>query len=303
MMKPFNFINRKINNNACSVLLSLIAASFLAGCSDVPSANHDPMVIAHQGGVGQWPSNTLFAFQQSKQLGTVDEFELDIQLSSDGHIVLIHDKTVDRTTNGQGLVSGMTLTQLQKLDAGYTWQDESQPQAFPFRKKGITIPTLKEIFEHFPQQAMSIEIKQESTELAVAFCKMVKQYQKEEALVVSSFYHENLLAFREACPSVATAASGQEAERYIIASKVGLGWLFKPNAQVLQLPMASGSITVLTAGFINQAHEHGYRVDAWTINEKADMTSLMDLGIDGLITDYPSRLLNTLTQQHQAAKL
>ncbi len=76
---------------------------------------------------------------------------------------------------------------------------------------------------------------------------MVKQFNKEQALVVSSFYHENLLAFREACPKVKTAASGQEAQRYIIASKVGLGWLFKPNAQVLQLPMASGSITVLTA--------------------------------------------------------
>jgi len=302
-MKTLKFIKSKLKNSGYPVLTTLLGAVLLTGCSDVPSANHDPIVIAHQGGVGQWPSNTLFAFQQSKQLGTVDEFELDIQLSSDGHIVLIHDKTVDRTTNAQGAVSDMTLTQLQNLDAGYTWQDENQPQAFPFRNQGINIPTLKEIFEHFPQQAMSIEIKQQSTELAVAFCKMVKQFNKEQALVVSSFYHENLLAFREACPKVKTAASGQEAQRYIIASKVGLGWLFKPNAQVLQLPMASGSITVLTAGFINQAHEHGYRVDAWTINEKADMEKLMDLGIDGLITDYPSRLLGTMTQHHQAAKL
>ncbi len=286
-------------NNACSVLLALLAATLLSGCSDAPNTNHNPMVIAHQGGVGQWPSNTLFAFEQAQQLGSVDEFELDIQLSSDGHIVLIHDKTVDRTTGGHGAVSDMSLVQLQKLDAGYTWQDVAKPNAFPFRDKKIIIPTLDEIFKRFPMQAMSIEIKQDSSELALKFCKLVKQYHKEQALVVSSFYHNNLVAFREACPTVKTTASGQEAERYVIASKVGLGGLFKPNAQVLQLPMVSGSITVLTAGFIRQAHEHGFRVDAWTINNKKDMEHLMSLGIDGLITDYPSRLLSTLAEQHK----
>ncbi|MEH6550781.1 MAG: glycerophosphodiester phosphodiesterase [Pseudomonadales bacterium] len=277
-----------------STPLYLLLAIFITGCSVEPNENLSPRILVHQGGYGQWPSNTLLAFEQAEKLGQVDEFELDIHLTSDGQLVVMHDETVDRTTNGSGFIRDMTLAEIQSLDAGYNWFEDEPSGEFPFRNKGVTVPTLQSLFERFPAQAMTIEIKPTSPSMAAQLCQMLHTYYMADHVTVGSFDHNVIADFRHTCPDVETGASSREANIYVIASKMGLGSFFKPNAQVLQLPPSSGPIDVLSPRFIRQAHSDGFQVYAWTINETDEMKALMAMGIDGIITDYPSRLIELM---------
>ena len=131
-------------------------------------------VIAHRGGWGLWPENTLFAFQNAVDLG-VDMLELDIRGTKDGHIVVFHDSRLRRTTNGTGRVNEFTLEELKKLDAGYQWSPDDG-KTFPFRGKGIVIPTLKEVFESFPEMRISIEIKDREPQMVTSFIDVICKY-------------------------------------------------------------------------------------------------------------------------------
>ena len=121
-------------------------------------------MIAHQGGDGLWPGNTLYAFEQAAALG-VDVLEMDLHITKDGVLVINHDETVDRTTDGTGTIEDMTLAELKALDAGYDWSKDGG-QTFPYRGMGLTIPTLEEIFQTFPEYHMTIEIKKTTGSMA-----------------------------------------------------------------------------------------------------------------------------------------
>jgi len=277
--------------------LSLCGSLFLSGCSQQPSSdlavdNVAPSVIAHQGGVGQWPSNTLYAFQQADLLAGVDELEFDVHRTADKHIVLMHDTSVDRTTDGSGLLREMTLAQVAALDAGYRWTLDGE--YFPFRGRDIKVPKLEAVFLQHPERAMSIEIKPDDTALAQHLCQLILKHNKGDQVKISSFHHDALVAFRKSCPAVKTSASNDEALWYVLASKVGLGGWFKPDAQFLQFPVKSGRLDVITPRFVAQAHRDGFLIDAWTINETEQMRYLIALGVDGIITDYPERLMSAL---------
>jgi glycerophosphoryl diester phosphodiesterase len=116
---------------------------------------HKPLIMAHQGGEGERPSNTMAAFQNAVNSGA-DVLDTDMQITKDGVLVLIHDATVDRTTNGKGAVGDLTLSQLQPLDAGYSYSADGK--TFPYRGRGITIPTLEQFFNAFPDRRLGIEI-------------------------------------------------------------------------------------------------------------------------------------------------
>ncbi|HSM70403.1 MAG TPA: glycerophosphodiester phosphodiesterase family protein, partial [Anaerolineales bacterium] len=104
-----------------------------------------PLVIAHQGGDGIWPGDTLYAFEKAVEIGA-DVLEMDAHITKDGHIVLMHDETVDDTTDGTGLIEAMTLEELKRLDAAYDWSDDGG-QTYPYRRLGIQVPTLDELFQ------------------------------------------------------------------------------------------------------------------------------------------------------------
>ena len=161
------------------------------------------LVIAHAGSE-LYPTDTLYALEQYAAMD-VDVLEMDLHMTADGEIILIYDDTVDRTTNGSGDVREMSLAELQTLDAGWYWTKDEQ--TYPFRDQGITIPTLREVFETFPDYAMIIEIKQESPSMAAPLCDLIREYEMQEKVLVPSFSDEAIQEFREVCPEVATAAS------------------------------------------------------------------------------------------------
>jgi glycerophosphoryl diester phosphodiesterase len=263
---------------------------------DCPACLRDlprPLVMAHQGGEELWPSNTMFALERAVALG-VDVLEMDLHVTADGALVLIHDETVDRTTDGMGVVEQMTLAEVKALDAGHYWTDDDG-QTFPFRGQGITIATLEEVFQAFPAMPMNIEIKLvENVPVVEPFCQMIRQYGMQDKVLVASFHQDALDQFRATCPEVSTSTTQNEVINFFARHFVGLAASYSPVAQAVQVPEYRSGIHILTPRFIKDAHSRGMDVHVWTVNDAEDMQRMIDLGVDGIITDRPDILLELL---------
>lgn len=251
-----------------------------------------PLVFAHRGGGGLFPENTLGAFEYSAKVG-VDFLELDVHSTADGALVVMHDRTVDRTTDGRGKVNELTLAEVKKLDAGYQFSTDGG-QTFPFRGQGITIPTLQEIFDAFPNTTFNVEPKQAEPSITKPLCEMIRNKNMTEKVIVGSFRQTAIDEFRAECAEVATSATPSEATEFLTKYKLGLGASYTPPMQALQIPQNVGSLQVISKDFTETAHKLNLQVHVWTINDPADMRRLIDAGVDGIMTDYPDRLLKIL---------
>ncbi len=249
-----------------------------------------PLVIAHRGGGGSAPENTLVAFKRAADSG-VDVVEIDVRGTSDGAIVVMHDAAVERTTDGGGRVGEMTLDRIKKLDAGYRWTPDGGA-TFPFRGGAVRVPTLDEVFAAFPRMKFNIEPKQETPSIIKPLCRIIGERKMTDKIVVASFTQSILDEFRRECPDVATSASPLEVSKFLAMYKAGLTKSYTPPMQALQVPEYVG----VTKGFVEAARERNLRVHVWTVNETADMQRLLEAGVDGIMTDYPDRLLTILRQ-------
>ena len=263
-----------------------------------PVSNHpyfnpdDFLVIAHRGGRSLGPESTLYTFQRALDIG-VDVLEVDIRTTKDGQPILLHDRTVDRTTNGTGPVDNFTLAKLKTLDAGYRWTPD-HGQTFPLRGKGLTIPTLAEVFQAFPNARINIEIKESRIAENANLCRLIRTYQKTHRVMVASFDVSQLKKFRKQCPEVATSAGAREAFLFYGLQWAHLENLYSPSAQALQVPEYYGSRQVVTPRFLEAAHARNMCVHVWTVNDTNSMQQLINLGVDGIMTDYPEKLLGLL---------
>jgi len=253
------------------------------------------MVFAHRGGGGLIPENTLEAFQYSARMG-VDVLELDIRNTADGTLVVMHDASVDRTTDGRGQVHELTLETVKKFDVGYLFSPDGG-QTFPFRGKKITIPTLQEIFAALPEMTFNIEPKQHTPSIIKSLCVLVRERKMIDKVIVGSFNQTTLDDFRSECPEAATSASPSEVSKFLALSKTGLGDSYSPPMQALQVPRNIGGLQIVSKEFVENAHRRNLKVHVWTINETADMQRLIEMGVDGIMTDYPDKLLNLLNRQ------
>jgi glycerophosphoryl diester phosphodiesterase len=250
--------------------------------------------MAHRGGEGQWPSNTLYAFERALGVG-MDGLELDIHATRDGVLVVRHDPIVDTTTDGVGRIRDLTLSEIKAFDAGYTWTADGG-RTYPFRGLGITIPTLEEVFQVFPDAPVSIDIKPEEPAVVRFLDQILRNEDRLGRVVVGSFHDAQLCRFRLICPEVDTAAGVSETRRFTLLNLVRLTRFFRSPAQAFMIPEFYGRLRLVTPRFIRSAHALGFQVHVWTVNEVADMRRLIDWGVDGIITDYPSRLLALLNQ-------
>lgn len=251
-----------------------------------------PLVIAHQGGDGLWPGDTMFAFQNAANLGA-DVLEMDVHITKDGVLVLMHDEAVDRTTDGTGDIESMNLDELKKLDAGYDWSIDGG-STFPFRGQGVTIPTMEEVFAAFPDKHMTIEIKKTNALMAKPFCDLIRKYNMQNKVLIASFHDDRLNAFRKACPEVATSSAKNETTIFVLLTKPFLGNFYSPKFFSLQVPEESSGITVMTPAFVKAAHERNLAIEPWTINDAETMKKFIDWGVDGIITDRPDIMLEVL---------
>lgn len=251
----------------------------------------ETLAIAHQGGRGLWPENTLYGFERAVDLG-VDVLEMDLRGTSDGRIVVVHDGSVDRTTDGSGLVQDLSLDEVRRLDAGYRFQDADGN--FPFRGQGLEIPLLEEVLARFPSVRLNLEMKEFTDELANRFCDELRRFRVTNRVLVASFGHEPMVAFRRRCPEVATSATLREGLLFYQLNRLHLGSVYRSPAVAFEFPEYFGDIHVVRPAFMELARKFNVRVQVWTVNEDADLSRMLAMGVDGIVTDYPNRLLRLM---------
>ena len=199
-----------------AVLLVMLFVRLTSSTSLAPAPYFDgqlPYVIAHQGGDALRPGNTLLAFRHAQALG-VDVLEMDVHATRDGVVVVMHDATVDRTTNGSGLVREMTYAELAKLDAAYRWPYEGDE--YPWRGRGVVAPTLDQVLTEFPEARFNVEIKQHEPSIAGEVCVLLRRHGAHRRTLVASFEKRTIVEFRKRCPEVATSAASGEARTFAL---------------------------------------------------------------------------------------
>ncbi|MBA4115066.1 MAG: glycerophosphodiester phosphodiesterase [Rubrobacter sp.] len=283
-------------------ILAVLVAGFVALVVAVlwgrPKRRGDgcwPINFAHRGASSRAPENTLEAFHLAAESGA-GGLELDVHMTSDGHVVVIHDDSVERTTDGSGLVRDMTLREVRSLDAGYHFTFDGG-ETYPYRGRGVRAPELGEVLREFPDHKVNVDIKKEQTGVEAAVLGAIAGAGASNRVLVVSEMLEVLGRFRELSGGgVSTGASRHETGAFYRLSRMRLESLSRPRYDALQVPVESGGRRIVTRRFIEAAHNRGVRVDVWTIDEPEEMRRLLDLGADVIMTNRPEILDGVLRE-------
>lgn len=250
-----------------------------------------PIALAHRGGAKDAPENTTAAFDSAIAAGFT-YLELDIHLSSDGVLMVIHDARLDRTTDMQGDVRDFTARELETADAGY-WYTTNGKQSFPFRGHGVGIPRLEDLLNRYPDIHFNIDPK--SDEGVAPLIDVLERTHAWDRVGIACGSHKRIEAVRQlAGERVPTAMSPREVLLALAAARRGELALPRQGADYIQMPLYHHSIT---ARFVRQAHRAGLRVHAWTIDDPAAMEYLFDIGCDGIMTNDPELLRRVMERR------
>jgi glycerophosphoryl diester phosphodiesterase len=247
-----------------------------------------PRLFAHRGASGEVPENTMAAFRRAIDVG-VSYAELDVHATRDGQIVVIHDETLERTTNGKGKVQEHSLAELQQLDAGY-WFSADDDQQFPFRAAGVRIPTLAEVLRGSPALRFTVEIKQVEPPIEELVIAVVRDCGRAEDVILASEHDRIITRVRELAPEIATSFAVGEVVDFIQRVSTSQLAEYHPAGLALQIPPEFHDVPLVTAETMTAAHALGLEVHVWTINEPQEMERLLNLGVDGIMSDFPGRL-------------
>ena len=210
---------------------------------------------------------------------------MDVHATRDGHVVVIHDPTVDRTTDGTGLVRAMTLDELRRCDAGARFAGGARE--FPFRGRGVRVPTLAEVLEAFPGVPLNIEIKQEEPAIEAEVLRVLDRFAARAQVLLAAEEVSIMARIRSAAPDVLTSFSAADVLEFVTAWHGGTLGEYRPPGVALQIPPSFEGIALVTADSVARAHELGLEVHVWTIDDPAEMSALLDRGVDALMTDVP----------------
>lgn len=254
-----------------------------------------PVVIGHRGAAGERPENTLPSFARALELGAAI-LESDVHPTRDGEIVMFHDDTLERTTDGAGPVSARSLAELSRLDAGHRFSGDGG-RTFPFRGQGVRIPTLAEAFQAFPGARFNLELKEGAPGFVDAVLDLLERTRRIETTLLAAEKDAIMAEIRTRSAArglpVATSASTGDALRFVRAAVDGAPP--DPGPLALQVPAGFGGRPLVTEAFVRHAHAHGIEVHVWTINDPGEMARLLELGVDGLVTDFPGRMVELLS--------
>jgi glycerophosphoryl diester phosphodiesterase len=268
---------------ALALSLSIMGTGFAAQASE--KKQDDILNVAHRGASGYAPEHTITSYKMGEQMHG-DYIEIDLQMTKDGKLIVMHDETLDRTTNGTGQVKDHTLAEIKKLDAG-SWFNEAYPQKAKPEYEGLQVPTLEEVFQTFGKNA-NYYIETKSPEVYPGMEQkledMVNQYHiNKDKLLVQSFSSASLIKMHEIDPSLklvqlmeyTSPATLSDAEvQGIKKYAMGIG----PNSDMID------------KAYVQKAVQNGLQIHPYTVNEKEEMQKLIDWGVTGMFTNYPDRL-------------
>jgi glycerophosphoryl diester phosphodiesterase len=249
-----------------------------------------PIVIGHRGAAGEAPENTLASFERALADGAAI-LESDVHLTRDGVPVLIHDDALERCTDGAGCVRDRDLAALRRCDAGYHFQPEGSAE-HPFRGRGLRVPTLAEALDAFPRARFNLELKEQRPGIVERCVRDVAARERARDVLLTSANDALMADLRAHVAAsgvgVALGASIGEVARFAVAALRGEPPA--PGPMALQIPSEFAGRPLVTRELVEHAHRHGVHVHVWTIDDPAEMHALLDLGVDGIVTNFPARL-------------
>jgi glycerophosphoryl diester phosphodiesterase len=253
---------------------------------------------AHQGGAKEAPSSTLYAMQRALSVGA-DAIELDVHCTADGELVVCHDSTVDATTNGTGAIAGLSLAQVRALDNAAAWPDLAGRAP---SERALGVATLREVLESFPDVILNLDIKQTAPDVVpyeARLAALLAEFDRADDVIVASFLDAATAAFSSHAPAVPISAGTDATAEFWAAVQKGADppWDGTRFA-ALQVPWRHGDTVVVDPPFVTAAHAAGVAVHVWTIDEADEMEALLDMDVDGIITDRPSVLASVLARRH-----
>jgi glycerophosphoryl diester phosphodiesterase len=252
---------------------------------DVPH----PVVIGHRGAAGERPENTLESFRHALATGA-QILESDVHATRDGVVVMCHDDVVDRTTDGRGRLGELTLAEIQALDAGHRFSPDGG-RSHPWRARGLVIPSLREAFEAFPEARFNLELKERQPGLVAGTFALVRAFDRADRTLLTAAADDLMADLRAQARTagipVALGAATGDVAGFVRAVAHGTP---PPPAMALQIPAEFAGRPLVTPELVKAAHAHGVEVHVWTVNEPGEMRRLLDLGVDGLVTDHPGRM-------------
>jgi len=241
-------------------------------------SHEHPLRFAHRGSRILWPENTMTAFQGAVDAGCI-YIESDMHVTGDGVIVTFHDDVLENLTDGKGKIKDWQWPDLRTLDAAYFFKPEED---YPLRNSGIGIPSLEEVMKTFPHVMLNLDLKQPGIEQNVA--RFITAHHFEDRVLLASFNNRRVRRCRRLLQNrVATSAGPREVALSWAYSRVGKAC--KIAADALQVPVHKGPVRVVDKKLIEAAHASGLQVHVWTIDNPAEMRRLLDLGVDGIVTD------------------
>ena len=245
--------------------------------------------IAHRGGALLGPENTLEAIALSVAAG-IEVVEIDLFMTSDGHLVVFHDKTVDRTTDGSGRIQDMTLAEAQALDAGYAFTLDGGA-TFPFRGQGVQIPTWEQAMAEFPDLYWDVEIKQTEPSINDAVAASIEAAGIRDKVFIACFDDPTIRDFRAAYPDWVTNMGDDEYALWTSLAEDGES-SYEPPGEIAQIwdVFYNDSLPA-------KADRTDVTLHVWTVNNRDLMSQLLSEGVDGIITDDPITLLEVMAEQ------
>jgi glycerophosphoryl diester phosphodiesterase len=255
-------------------------------------ADSGPIAFAHRGGSGEAPENTLEAFELAVSLG-YSYLETDAHVTRDGVLIAFHDDHLDRITDRTGAIAELTIAEVEAADAGYTFSPGGG-MTFPFRDRGVRIPRLSEILERWPNVRVNIDPKSDACVEPLA--ALLDCFGAWERVCVGSFSDGRLRRIRALGRGRACTSMGPRA---VAAARLAAstGVMPRLGADCVQVPIRRGPIRIVTRRFVEAAHRAALPVHVWTINDERTMNALLDLGVDGIMSDRVRLLREVLAHR------
>lgn len=250
-----------------------------------------PLLVAHRGGAGLAPENTMEAFERAAREWEADVLEMDVRATADGEIVVIHDSTVDRTCDGSGRVAELTLAEIREMDAGHGFRD---PDGRPsFRGRGVRVPLFEEVLRAFPDLRLNVDSK--APEAAAGLVEIIRRHDARHRVLVAASeesHRDGARGYRGPW-----GASRVQVRRFWFLHCIGLAGLYPMEADALQVPVRWRGRDVVTRRFVRAAHRSNVPIHAWTVDEPDEMRRLLSYGVDGIQTDRPDLLARVLVEE------
>ena len=233
----------------------------------------------------------MTAFRQAVDEWDAEMLETDVRLTADGRVVVLHDETVDRTTDGTGPVRDMTWDEVRRLDAGYRFRDAAGE--FPWRGRGVRIPLFDEVLEELPRMRIMVEPK--AAEAAGPLAEVIRAREAEHRVLIGAEFERTRDGAR-GYGGPWGASRSQVMPFWLLHRIPVIGRWYVPAVDAFQVPETSARYRVVTPAFVRAAHRANIPVHVWTVDDPDDMRRLLEWGVDGIQTDRPDLLADVLVE-------